>query len=127
MSIFGICAAGIAVCLAAQLLRESGGFRNAVIIFASAAIFIRISEPLIDIITQLRELSEGSGISDDELGILIRAVAICLISRLACDHCLDSGEQALSSQIDLAARAALVLNALPLLRRIIEIIKELLA
>ena len=126
MSIFGICAAAVAVCLASQLLRDSREIKTVMILFAAASVFIRISGSLSDIIAELRRITEAAGFSDESLGILLRSAAICIVSQLSFDLCTDAGEKALASQIDLAARAALLLNALPLFGAVIALIEGLL-
>lgn len=126
MSILGICAAAAAVCVAAQLLRDSREIKTAMIFFAAATIFIKTADSLAAIISEIRAVSAGSGFSEDSLGILLRSAAICIVSQLAFDLCADAGEQALASQIDLAARAALLLNALPLFGAVINMIEGLL-
>ncbi len=126
MSIFAICAAVVATCLAAQLLHDSREIKTAMIIFAAASVFIRISGSLSDIISELTRITEATGFSDESLGILLRSAAICIVSQLSFDLCADAGERALASQIDLAARAALLLNALPLFGAVITMIEGLL-
>ena len=44
MSILGICAAAAAVCVAAQLLRDSREIKTAMIFFAAATIFIKTAD-----------------------------------------------------------------------------------
>lgn len=126
MNIISVCAAGICVCIAAALLRGSGEIRLMLLLFACAAMFIKTAGSISEIITELRAIAEQSSGTAEYFGILVRSAAVCLVSQIAEDMCRDSGEQALASQIDLAARAALILNALPLFSEVIGMINELL-
>ena len=72
-------------------------------------------------------LLEKAGADSVYCGILFRSIGICYITHLACGVCSDCGEGSLAVQAELAGRAALILNALPLFTEVIKIADRLLS
>ena len=72
-------------------------------------------------------LLEKAGVDSIYCDILFRSIGICYITHLACGVCRDCGEGSLAVQAELAGRAALILNALPLFTEVIKIADRLLS
>ena len=58
--------------------------------------------------------------------VLIKSLAVCYITQMASDSCADAGEKSIAAKIDLAGKFAIVLLALPVFDRLMEVIKQLL-
>ncbi len=58
--------------------------------------------------------------SPNNIKILIKALGICYITGLAKDCCVDCGESALASKIDLAGRVSICAMSLPLFSQILD-------
>lgn len=57
--------------------------------------------------------------------ILFKVIGICFLVQIAADTCRDSGESALASKIEIAGRVAILVLALPLYTRVLEIATSL--
>lgn len=58
--------------------------------------------------------------------VLIKSLAVCYITQMASDSCADAGEKSIAAKIELAGKFAIVLLALPVFDRLMEVIKQLL-
>ncbi len=79
-------------------------------------------ESLAQTVSQLAEASDLSEV----LGVLLKALGIVLIGRLAVGVCRDAGESALASGVEFAVKTAVLLTALPLLQNLLSVIQEVL-
>lgn len=75
----------------------------------------------------LTGLVERSGIEQEWLSLLLKALGICYITQFASDCCRDAGETALASKAELAGRVTVVLLALPMLSELLETIVDMLS
>ena len=78
-----------------------------------------------DIFIKIKELTEISGIDSEKFKILFRCLGICFITKTASEICADCGQSSVSSKIDFAGKAAVLLSAVPLYSEITEIIRNL--
>lgn len=69
---------------------------------------------------------DKAGASDSYINILFKALGICYITQLASDICKDSGEGALSVQVEIAGKITLLLLALPLFEALTDLVTVLL-
>ncbi|GHU51912.1 hypothetical protein FACS1894132_00400 [Clostridia bacterium] len=58
--------------------------------------------------------------------LIIKALGICIISQITIDVISTCGEKALANIVEMTAKIALLILALPLFKNLIEIIRELL-
>ncbi len=58
--------------------------------------------------------------------VLVKSLAVCYITQMASDSCADAGEKSIAAKIELAGKFAIVLLALPVFDRLMEVIKQLL-
>ena len=58
--------------------------------------------------------------------VLVKSLAVCYITQMASDSCNDAGEKSIASKIELAGKFAIVILALPVFSRLMEVIKQLL-
>ena len=70
-------------------------------------------------------LAEASEMSE-ALQVLLKALGIVLVGRIAAGICRDAGESALASGVEFAVKAAVLLTALPLLQSLLAIVQEVL-
>lgn len=126
MNIYAIIGAGIAAAAVSVVLRQYNkeyglyiSLAVSVIIFAAVLIAIN---PVFELIDKLTEIS---GVCDEYIGILVKALAVCYITQLASDCCRDCGENAIASRIDFAGKIALLLISVPLFEAMLTIVKDL--
>lgn len=58
--------------------------------------------------------------------VLIKSLAVCYITQMSSDSCAAAGEKSIAAKIELAGKFAIVLLALPVFDRLMEVIKQLL-
>lgn len=57
--------------------------------------------------------------------VLFKIIGVCFLVQIAADTCRDSGESALAAKIEIAGRVSILILALPLYTRVLEIATEL--
>lgn len=127
MDIFRLSAFCAAVCIVLRLI----GSVNAEIKLAASLLAVCIVAGHFlagfgELAEAARELFSQTGLDESYLAIVFRSLGICCVTQIACDHCRDSGENALASQLELAGKAALLMTALPMFSAAAEIVKSLL-
>lgn len=90
------------------------------LVCAGAVAFL---EPVVDFLREVREL--GS-LDSDFLTILLKAAGIGMISELVGLICADSGQSAMGKALQMLANGAVLWVSLPLLRQLLELMKEVL-
>ncbi len=127
MQILSIVLFCVAVCV---ILKTLGSVNPQVkilcAILAACMVASRFLESFSAVAGSITELFDSTGLDEDYLKIIFKSLGICYITQLGCDCCKDCGENALSSQLALVGKAALVITALPLFEAVIEIIRSLL-
>lgn len=92
---------------------------------AAVLVFLYVlpqTESLAETIGMLAEASEMS----EALQVLLKALGIVLVGRIAAGICRDAGESALASGVEFAVKVAVLLTALPLLQSLLAIVQEVL-
>jgi len=84
--------------------------------------FAVMAEP---IISDIGEIFEQAGISQDYISLIFKAAAICLITQMTCEICRDSGENAIASAAELWGRGAMTFISLPVVRALAELITDI--
>lgn len=92
---------------------------------ASVVILYAVLTQISPLLGLINELAEEAGTDASYIAVLMKALAVCIITRLASECCRDSGEGAVAAKIELAGKAAVLLTAVPLFRAMLEIIKGL--
>lgn len=126
MNIAAIVGAGLTAAAAAALLRRTGGEMGLFVsLAASLVILYAVVTSVSPLIELVNELSDEAGTHAEHIGILMKALAVCVITRLASECCRDSGEGAIASKIEFAGKTAVLLTAVPLFEAILGIVKGL--
>ena len=118
VSAFCICACVLSIALR-QYCREESlmlSLGTCIIVLGGVMAFIY---PLAG---DIREIFEGSGISDAYISLIFKAAAICFITQITCEICRDSGEMAVASAAEIWGRAAVTFISVPVLRALLELI-----
>lgn len=95
------------------------------IIFACIAVFIESVSYLSEIIDTLSSMVGGLKETSSYLKIMFKVLGIALITQIISDLCRDSGESALASQTEVAAKIFIVALILPLLQAVVKVITGL--
>lgn len=108
----------IAAFLAAVLRRYTPEHGLALGLAAGVIIVVAALSEALPLFRQLKVLLDRSGASNEYIGVLMRALGICLLTELAADTCRDAGEQGLASKAELVGKLALLTVALPLFQKV---------
>ena len=88
-------------------------------------IILVILIPLADLSKDLLGLTDNIKINNEYILLLIKVLLISVVCSIASEICADSGNKAIAFCVDLAGRVSIVLLAVPLLKAIFQISKEL--
>ena len=81
-----------------------------------------IIEPLISMIKEFERDIGGNYIS-----VMLKALGISLITETASDICRDFGENGISSKIDLLGKCTIISMSVPIMKDILDLVKDVLA
>lgn len=95
------------------------------VLCAAVAGLALLADGLGELVGFLRELGERSGISETLFVPLYKTVGIGLVVKVGGDLCRDAGGVALASVVETAGAVCALLAAMPLLRRVLELLMEL--
>lgn len=94
-------------------------------ICAGVTILIAIILKVTPVVSEITALVENSGINTSFASIVIKALGICFLTQFVSDSCLDAGEKALSSNVELFGKISIVVISLPLFKQILDVVASL--
>lgn len=120
-----VSAALIAAVLSMVLKQYKPEYSLFISIAAGILIFLAVISVINPITDYIGELIEKAGLNGIYAEVLIKSLAICYITQLACDCCNDAGESAIAGKLQLAGRIAILILSLPMFKSITDIVIEL--
>ena len=78
------------------------------------------------LLSWLKELSAAGGVNDT-LSLLLRGLAVALLTQLCADMCRQGGDATLATGVENAGKIELLLLCLPLLEQLLQTARELLS
>lgn len=118
-------AALIAAVLSMVLKQYKPEYSLFISIAAGVLIFLSVIAVIEPIIGFIGELTERAGLEGVYGEVLIKSLAVCYITQLACDCCKDAGENAIAGKLQIAGKIAVLLIALPMFKSLTEIVAGL--
>ncbi len=113
----------IAIILISSLPVLSKNIQSLITISVSVLVLVYIINQLTPIIQEIREtISTLEFIGVD---IIFKSVGIGLVTQFVSDICLDNNNKALSNQMILAGRIAIMITAMPIFLEVMNIIRGL--
>ena len=94
-------------------------------IFASLSILLFAIYKMSDIVNVLNELVNVSGINKDFLTIIIKVTAIAYIVEFGKNICVDAGQTAIATKLEIAGKVIIVTLSLPLVSSLVSILTGL--
>ena len=126
MNIIRLCGVAIISVVAAVLVkRVKADFGAFVSIIAAVVIFgaaVSAVAPLTSYVSELAETS-GFGIYAETI---IKSLAVTLLAQTTGDICRDCGENAVAGKIEFAAKCAIMLLSLPVIKNILSLAEAVL-
>ena len=121
MSIFGIAALAMAAAFCAVALKKYSPEISIVIAIAAGAILlVSILSRTMPVVRSLQQLTDSIGLDPQYGVVLMKTIGICFLCQFTSDACKDAGQNALAAKVELAAKIAILLLALPLMENILQ-------
>jgi len=95
-------------------------------IFVGATIFLMMLSKIGVIIDVLQQLADRANVNQFYLATILKIIGIAYISEFGSQMCRDSGESAIASKIEFAAKILIMILAIPIFAAILESIIRLL-
>ena len=67
------------------------------------------------VVSQVTALSQGAGLSDGSIQLMLRAAGIAMVTEFSAQLCKDAGESALAGRVEFGGKAVLISMGIPLL------------
>lgn len=126
MSIIKIVFIAVSACFFTVIINQyKPEFSFIIRITAVFLIILVILIPLADLSKDLLGLTDNIKINNEYILLLIKVLLISVVCSIASEICADSGNKAIAFCVDLTGRVSIVLLAVPLLKAIFQISKEL--
>lgn len=121
-----------ALCVLAAVLAltvKRGSPETALLLALGAAVVVLLSlgQALGEAAAFLEELGARSGVPEGLLTPLYKVAGIALVVKVGGGLCTDAGESALASVVETAGTVCALVASLPLLRKVLELLMELMA
>ena len=115
----------IAAILSVVLKQYKPEYSMFISIAAGILIFLSVIAVIDPILDFIKELTDKAGLDGIYCEVLLKALAICYITQLACDCCKDAGESAIAGKLQIAGKIAILIIALPMFKGLAEIVTGL--
>jgi stage III sporulation protein AD len=92
---------------------------------AGIAILVAAAAFIAPVLEFINELAESAGIASSLLSPVLKALGIAIVGKIASDICKDAGQSAVASAIDFCTALASLICAIPLMRAVLQMLKEL--
>lgn len=126
MIIFKAALVVIIVSIAALTLKKSNENISVLVLVAgSILVFTLVVSAVVNIVGSVEGIFQYTGLDNTYLKILLKCLAICLITQFASDVCEDASHKVLSNQIILAGKITIIAVSMPVLKAILEVITGL--
>lgn len=125
MEMIKLCGIGILCALCAFILRQiKGEYAPLVRIGGAALIFGALAVSAADILTRAMSFLFVDGLSGT-FSIMMKALGLCIVSKLCADVCRDMGENTVGGGIELGGRLAILSLCIPLIGELMGYAREL--
>lgn len=127
MNMMALAALGVTAALCAVVVRQKTPELASLLVLAACALLLWNTLPMLETIRDvLEELAELAELSPTVLRPMVQTVGLAVVTRLSASLCRDAGEGGIAAFLEIAGGAAAVLVALPLLKMVLQLIRELL-
>jgi stage III sporulation protein AD len=84
-------------------------------------IFFTLADGLLGVTDTVGEMMALAGLEKENVSLLLRALAICVVSQFAADICYDNSCSSIGSAVELAGRIGAVTLAMPMIKTVARI------
>ena len=115
----------VAVVIIVLIKQERKEIGVTISIIATTILAVYAIVQLNDIVNLLFDLISKVGVNAKYLEIILKVVGIAYIVELTKDVCIDSGETALGSKVEMAGKIVMVVMTIPIITGVVEVINKL--
>ncbi|MBQ8743360.1 MAG: hypothetical protein IJZ03_08335 [Clostridia bacterium] len=126
MSIFLSCSSALGAVMLILIIKQ---FKNDIALPVSVCVTLVLSLLSLALIRPVCEyVKEISGTVEygEYIGFMMKSLAIALVTSASADICRDCGEGAIAAKVELVGKCAMMLLALPVIKSILALAKEIL-
>lgn len=84
-------------------------------------IFFTLADGLLGVTDTVGEMMDLAGLEKENVSLLLRALAICVVSQFAADICYDNSCSSIGSAVELAGRIGAVTLVMPMIKTVARI------
>lgn len=95
-------------------------------LIAGAIILYMVIGKLAGIVNILSNLTSKAGINSEFLTILLKITGIAILTEFAASICIDSGESAIASKIDMGGKIIIISISIPIITALLQLIISIL-
>ena len=126
MDIAQIVAVGIiSVILIITIRKQNAEFALLISIMASIIIFFMIMPFLGQAVELLKDIAGLMDTNVQYIGLILKIIAIAYIAEFGAQICIDAGETAVASKIELAGKVLILITSSPVLYGLVDLIKAM--
>lgn len=111
----------IAAFLSVVLRRYQPELSVGVGIMTGVVVLMSVLNTLLPTVQTVRTMLDNAAVPTAYVGILFKALGVCMLTRLTADTCRDAGETALAAKAEFVGKTLLLILSLPLFREITEV------
>lgn len=126
MDILRLCAiAIISVVLIITIKPQVPNISILIAIASGIIIFLMLIPALEEVLNSLFDIIDGLNIGNDNIEIIIKIIGISYICEFCSQICIDAGEGAIASKIDLGGKVLIMLISMPIITELLGLITTL--
>lgn len=107
------------------LKKENPQFALLVAMMTGILLFFGIFTPLHEILNMLQDMANTAGVSEIYFGIVLKVIGIAYLAQFGAQLCLDAGESAIASKIELAGKVLIMAVSVPVLKGLLDVVLSL--
>lgn len=115
----------IAVVMIVLIKQEKKEIGVTISIFVAVVLAAYAIIKLENVVSLVFDLIEKTGVNAKSLEIILKVIGISYIIEITKDVCIDSGESALGSKIEMAGKIMIVSMTIPIITGVIDVINKL--
>lgn len=126
MDIFKICIiAIISVIVILTIKPQMANMSVLITIVSGVIIFMMIIPTLEEVITSILDIVSMLDIGIENISIILKIIGISYICEFSSQICIDAGENAIASKIELAGKMLIMFISIPIITRLLSLITSL--
>ena len=126
MDIFKICIiAIISVIVILTIKPQMTNMSVMITIVSGVIIFMMIIPTLEEVISSILDIVSILDIGIEHIGVILKIIGISYICEFSSQICIDAGESAIASKIELAGKILIMFISIPIITRLLSLITSL--